>query len=75
VTPIWEQAGNSGRFPTAPGRAVSIKNETVWMFDNEIDWVMRIGHLSLVLAAEEAAGRTTVLMTQYKAEHIVGLQL
>ena len=44
------------------------------MFDNEIDWVMRIGHLSLVLAAEEAAGRTTVLMTQYKAEHIVGLQ-
>jgi hypothetical protein len=27
---------------TAPGRVFSETNEKVWMFDNEIDWVMRI---------------------------------
>jgi hypothetical protein len=27
------------------------KNDKVWMFDNEIDWVMRIGRLFLVPAA------------------------
>jgi len=38
-------------FSTASGRAVRETDETVWMFDNEIDWVMRIGLLSLVPAA------------------------
>jgi hypothetical protein len=38
-------------FSTALGRAVRETDETVWMFDNEIDWVMRIRHLSLVLVA------------------------
>src|ERR1700734_3219210 len=31
-----------GRFSSALERAVLIKNETVWMFDNEIDWVTRL---------------------------------
>ena len=39
------------------------------MFDNEIDWVMRIWHLSLVPAAQKAVGRVSAQMTQYKAEH------
>jgi hypothetical protein len=38
-------------FSTALGRAVRETDETVWMFDNEIDWVMRIGRLFLVLPA------------------------
>jgi hypothetical protein len=38
-------------FSTALGRAVRETDETVWMFDNEIDWVMRIGCLFLVLFA------------------------
>jgi hypothetical protein len=39
------------------------------MFDNEIDWVMRIMHLSLVPGAHKASGRVSAGMTQYKAEH------
>jgi hypothetical protein len=33
-------------FYTASGRAVRETDETVWMFDNEIDWV--IAHRALV---------------------------
>jgi len=36
---------------TVLGRAFSEKDEKVWMFDNEIDWVMRIWRLFLVPAA------------------------
>jgi hypothetical protein len=36
---------------TASGRAFSATNEKVRMFDNEIDWVMRIWRLFLVPAA------------------------
>jgi hypothetical protein len=54
--PIWKQAAPSRKiwqagFSTALGRAVRETAETVWMFDNEIDWVMRIGRLFLVLLA------------------------
>ena len=38
-------------FLTASGRAVRETDETVWMFDNEIDWVKRIWRLFLVPAA------------------------
>jgi hypothetical protein len=39
------------------------------MFDNEIDWVMRIWHLSLVPASARSVGRVNAQVTQYKAEH------
>ena len=39
------------------------------MFDNEIDWVMRIWLFSLVPAAARQLERISVRMTQYKAEH------
>jgi hypothetical protein len=46
ATPIRRQAGQSFEIGwqvyTASGRAFSATNEKVWMFDNEIDWVMRI---------------------------------
>jgi hypothetical protein len=42
ATPIRKQARNNWQVYTAPGRAWSITNDQVWMFDNEIDWVMRI---------------------------------
>jgi hypothetical protein len=46
ATPIRKQAGRSfetgWQVYTASGRAFSATNEKVWMFDNEIDWVMRI---------------------------------
>jgi hypothetical protein len=46
VTPIRRQAGRSfetgWQVYTVSGRAFSATNEKVWMFDNEIDWVMRI---------------------------------
>jgi hypothetical protein len=32
---IWQTG-----FSTAQGRAVRETDETVWMFDNEIDWVI-----------------------------------
>ena len=43
-------------FYTASGRAVRETDETVWMFDNEIDWV--IAHRALVYRTgrREAAG-------------------
>ena len=43
-------------FYTASGRAVRETDETVWMFDNEIDWV--IAHRALVYrtGGREAAG-------------------
>jgi hypothetical protein len=40
------------------------------MFDNEIDWVMRIRHDSLVPAAARQLAGFNAWMTQYKAEHI-----
>ena len=41
------------------------------MFDNEIDWVMRIRSASSYQAAEGWAEGMRGSMTQYKAEHIV----
>jgi hypothetical protein len=38
-------------FPPPQGGPSAQKDETVRMFDNEIDWVMRIGRLFLVPAA------------------------
>jgi len=72
ATPIRRQAAQS--FETVPAgfhrlRAGLFNHEKVWMFDNEIDWVMRIWHLSLVPAAQKAVGRVSAQMTQYKAEH------
>jgi hypothetical protein len=51
-------------FLTASGRAVRETDETVWMFDNEIDWV--IAHRAQVPRTDcrEAAGRTFVAMTR-----------
>ena len=51
-------------FSTAQGRAVRENDVTVWMFDNEIDWV--IAHRALVprTGCREAAGRTSVAMTR-----------
>jgi hypothetical protein len=40
LTPIWKQARQLAGFSTARGRAVRENDETVWMFDNEIDWVI-----------------------------------
>jgi hypothetical protein len=40
LTPIWKQARQLAGFSTAQGRAVRENDETVWMFDNEIDWVI-----------------------------------
>jgi hypothetical protein len=55
ATPIRRQAGRffetGWRVYTASGRAFSATNEKVRMFDNEIDWVMRIWRLFLVPAA------------------------
>jgi hypothetical protein len=55
ATPIWRQAGQANEI----GRQVSHrlragyleKDETVWMFDNEIDWVMRMECTFLVPGA------------------------
>jgi hypothetical protein len=56
VTPIWKQANSSAGFyrPRA-GRLEN--NKMVWMFDNEIDWV--IAHLALIprTGGRKAAGR------------------
>ena len=51
-------------FSTAQGRAVRENDVTVWMFDNEIDWV--IAHRALVprTGCREAAGRTSAAMTR-----------
>jgi hypothetical protein len=53
MTPIRRQAGNIRQVFTASGRAFLIKHQG-WIFDNEIDWVMRIGRRILV---PEAARR------------------
>jgi hypothetical protein len=58
LTPIRRQAGKSFEtvrlVSTASGRAFDKEG---WIFDNEIDWVMRIRHLSLVpAAARQLAG-------------------
>ena len=53
LAPIWEQAGMLylvQQVSRAPGLAFLGKRESM-MFDNEIDWVMRIGRLFLVPAA------------------------
>ena len=55
MTPIWRQATQSfgvvmAGFPPPQG-GPSWKNWKVWMFDNEIDWVMRIVRLFLVPSA------------------------
>jgi hypothetical protein len=46
MAPIRRQAGQffktGWQVYTASGRAFSATNEKVRMFDNEIDWVMRI---------------------------------
>ena len=39
------------------------------MFDNEIDWVMRIECVSPYQAAQRRAEGMRLKMTQYKAEH------
>ncbi len=44
------------------------------MFDNEIDWVMRIVSASSYQAAARQTEGMCASMTQYKAEHIVGPQ-
>jgi hypothetical protein len=64
-------------FSTAQGRAVREKDETVWMFDNEIDWV--IAHRALVprTGCREATGRTFVSMTRIQGRahcRVVGAQ-
>jgi hypothetical protein len=45
VAPIRRHAGQSfetgWQVYTASGRAFSATNEMVWMFDNEIDWVIQ----------------------------------
>ena len=55
ATPIWRQAGQANEIGWQVSHRLRAgyleKDETVWMFDNEIDWVMRIWHLLLVLAA------------------------
>jgi hypothetical protein len=38
-------SGLGRQVSTASGRAFSAKNEKVWMFDNEIDWVTRLKEL------------------------------
>jgi len=54
LTPIRRQAGNIRQVSTASGRGFRKK---ALMFDNEIDWVMRIRHESLVpAAARQLAG-------------------
>jgi hypothetical protein len=65
---IRRQAGNFGRFQPPQG-GPSRKIGKVWMFDNEIDWVMR--HLG-VSPYQVAARRTEGMphkMARYKAEH------
>ena len=59
---------DSGRFLTASGRAVARKNETAWMFDNEIDWVTRLEcRLTAVRRMEWQETPNTFI---YKAEHM-----
>jgi hypothetical protein len=41
MTPIWKQASSSAGFYRLRAGLLE-NNKTVWMFDNEIDWVMRI---------------------------------
>ena len=43
-------------FLTASGRAVRETDETVWMFDNEIDWVKRIESVLARVSRREAPG-------------------
>ena len=64
-------------FSTAQGRAVRENDVTVWMFDNEIDWV--IAHRALVprTGCREAAGRTSAAMTRIQGRahcRVVGAQ-
>ena len=60
---------DSGRFLTAPGRAVATeKHAPVWMFDNEIDWVTRLEcRLTAVRRIEWQKTPNTFI---YKAEHM-----
>jgi hypothetical protein len=66
ATPIRKQAGRSfetgWQVYTASGRAFSTTSEKVWIFDNEIDWVMRIRHLSLVPAVARQLGSLELQM-------------
>ncbi len=56
----------SGRFQRPQGRPFSTKSKA-WMFDNEIDWVMRLG---MLLIRREAREQRKIPSTfEYKAEH------
>jgi hypothetical protein len=52
MTPIWKQAVMAGF--NSPRAGLSWQHKKVWMFDNEIDWVMRIKMCILVTAGREA---------------------
>ena len=55
ATPIWRQAGQANEIGWQVSHRLRAgyleKDETVWMFDNEIDWVMRMGRTFLVPGA------------------------
>ena len=46
------------------------KQGKVWMFDNEIDWVMRIWSVSSYQLPRGVLKGCKRQMTQYKAEHM-----
>jgi hypothetical protein len=65
---ISKHAELLGRFLQPQGWVFSAK-EKIWMFDNEIDWVMRIRCASSYQRAARHAEGMQHQMTQYKAEH------
>ena len=73
MTPIWKQVDLDFRIRISwfqpPKGGPSTKSEKVWMFDNEIDWVMRIRCASSYRLALWLAEGMRIWMTQYKAEH------
>jgi len=60
-----------GRFPTASGLAFA-QEAKVWMFDNEIDWVKRVGIAPRAQWSPRGAREAMVqipMALEYKAEH------
>ena len=68
MTSIWKQANSSAGFYRLRA-GLPENNRKVWMFDNEIDWVMRIRCASPYQRAARLAEGMHVQMTRYKAEH------
>ena len=66
ATPIWKQAGYASGFQQPQGWAFSAKEKAL-MFDNEIDWVTRLG--SCLTAVRREAQRKFPSTYTYKAEH------